>query len=73
MHFGDHAPPHFHAHYGEHEALVSIESPAVMRGHLPPRANELVVEWAGLHRAELEEAWHRAERQEAPERIAPLP
>ena len=26
MFYNDHAPPHFHAEYGEHEALIEIES-----------------------------------------------
>ena len=26
MYIHDHSPPHFHAVYGEHEALVGIES-----------------------------------------------
>ncbi len=26
MYYLDHAPPHFHAHYGEHELVVSIRN-----------------------------------------------
>ncbi len=72
MYFNDHGPPHFHALYGGHEALVEIDSLAVMQGQLPPRAHGLVVEWASLHQAELQEAWQRARRLEAPGKIAPL-
>jgi len=43
MYFDDHAPPHFHAFYGEYQALMNIETLAVLRGHLPPRAHGLVV------------------------------
>ena len=25
MYFADHWPPHFHAEYGEHEAVIGIE------------------------------------------------
>jgi len=25
MYFSDHWPPHFHAEYGEHEAVIGIE------------------------------------------------
>ena len=60
MYFGDHVPPHFHALYGGDEALVDIDSLAVVHGHLPPRAQGLVVEWASLRQAELREAWDRA-------------
>ena len=28
---GDHDPPHFHASYGEHEALIAIQSPIDLR------------------------------------------
>ena len=46
MYFADHAPPHFHAEYAEHEARIAIESLAVISGKLPPRAMGLVAEWA---------------------------
>ena len=72
MYFGDHAPPHFHAFYGKHEALIDINSLAVLAGKLPPRAMGLVAEWAALHRADLIEAWRRAENLESPGKIAPL-
>ena len=46
MYYGDHPPPHFHARYGDHEAVIGIDSLAALRGHLPPRASGLVAEWA---------------------------
>lgn len=52
MFFGDHAPPHFHAEYGEYHALVDIHTLTVIEGSLPPRALGVVVEWAALHRDE---------------------
>ena len=64
MYFDDHDPPHFHALYGGDEALVGIDSLAVLHGRLPPRAQGLVVEWASLRRAELREAWDLAKRLE---------
>ncbi|MEQ1747493.1 MAG: DUF4160 domain-containing protein [Saprospiraceae bacterium] len=30
----DHLPPHFHAFYGEHEALIDIKIGTVVRGDL---------------------------------------
>ena len=33
--FNDHEPPHFHAIYGDFEALLEIETLAVYRGKLP--------------------------------------
>ncbi len=44
--FGDHPPPHFHAIYGEHNALVDVESLEIIEGDLPSRAQKLVLEWA---------------------------
>ena len=46
MFFNDHEPPHFHAVYGEQEALIEIETLAIYRGYLPRRALALVLEWA---------------------------
>ena len=43
-HFACITTTHFHARYGEHEALIGIGSLAVLRGRLPPRARGLVVE-----------------------------
>jgi hypothetical protein len=68
----DHAPPHFHAEYGEHEALVTIETLEVLRGELPRRALALVLEWAAAHRNELRVDWNRARSGQTLERIAPL-
>ena len=73
MYFGDHSPPHFHAFYGGREALVSIDDLRVLAGSLPPRALGLVIEWAALHQEELRACWGRAESNEAPGRIDPLP
>ncbi len=38
MYVLDHAPPYFHAVYGEHEALIGIEDLATVRGRLPNMA-----------------------------------
>ena len=46
MFWDDHAPPHFHASYAEHEALIDIRTLAVIEGQLPRRAMTLVLEWA---------------------------
>jgi hypothetical protein len=60
MYYNDHWSPHFHAEYGEHEAVYQIETIEVLRGELPRRAHALVVEWTTLHRGELMENWDRA-------------
>jgi len=72
MYYHDHGPPHFDVRYSGQRALIAIETLAVLRGSLSPRALGLVTEWAALHRAELMEDWNlaRAEAQLNP--IAPL-
>jgi hypothetical protein len=72
MFYNDHLPPHFHAEYGEHEALIEIDTLAVYRGDLPRRALALVLEWSALHRAELTRDWELARSGRSPEPIAPL-
>lgn len=72
MYFDDHAPPHFHAMYGEEEAVIEIDNLAVLQGRLSQRAYRLVAEWAALHQKELREAWNRAKQLESPGKIAPL-
>ena len=43
MYFNDHEPAHFHAGYGEFEALIEIDTLAVLSGELPRRALALAV------------------------------
>ena len=49
MFYNDHAPPHFHARYGEQRAIIGIDSLTVLGGRLSPRVLGLVMEWASLH------------------------
>ena len=72
MYYDDHPPPHFHVRYGEHRAIIDIAALAVLFGDLPHRVRGLVVEWAGSHRAELEENWGRARAQAPLTPIRPL-
>jgi hypothetical protein len=73
MYFYDHEPPHFHAQYAEHHAVIAIDSGEVLVGGLPARALKLVAEWAELHRGELEADWAHAKDGGTPEAIDPLP
>lgn len=65
MYFDDHLPPHFHAEYGKHTALIHINTLAVVAGKLPPKALGLVVEWASQHQEELQQLWDSAQNMEA--------
>lgn len=73
MYFLDHEPPHFHARYAEHRAVIAIESGSLLVGDLPDRALRLVREWADLRRAELEADWARAREGHDLEPIDPMP
>lgn len=73
MFWNDHAPPHFHALYAEHEALIDIQTLQVIEGALPKRAMALVLEWAQEHRGELMEDWDLCARKQHPRKIPPLP
>ncbi len=73
MYWGDHAPPHFHALYGEFEALIDIATLDVQEGALPRRALAFVLEWAQIHQAELMENWEICKVRSMPNKIFPLP
>jgi hypothetical protein len=72
MYFNDHHPAHFHACYGDSEALIEIETLDVLRGELPRRALAMVLEWAVLHRQELRMAWMNARGGKPASAIEPL-
>jgi hypothetical protein len=68
---GAHATPHFHARYAGETASVDFAG-VVLAGSLPPRALNLVFEWAVLHQDELLTNWERARREEQLEPIDSL-
>jgi hypothetical protein len=72
MYFGDHSPPHFHARYGKHEALIAIGSTKVIRGALPRPQLALAVAWALLNHHALIKAWELAVNHKNPGKIPPL-
>jgi hypothetical protein len=72
MYYDDHNPPHFHAEYGEREALIEINTLALIAGNLPARAMGLVTEWATIHKDELLKDWEKVKNLEIPDKIEPL-
>jgi len=68
--FRDHPPTHFHAFYGEFEAIIEINSGRLQKGYLPNTALHLVNTWRLLHLEELQHDWDRA-RQRLP--LLPIP
>ena len=72
MYWREHAPPHFHAEYGEHEALIDIRALSLLEGKLPRRALQLVLDWAELHQAELLANWAQGQQHQPFAKIKPL-
>ena len=71
MLYDDHAPPHFHAEYGEYKVTVEINT-GVVQGRFPRRALKALLEWYELHRDDLLEDWVLAEQHQPLNRIPPL-
>ena len=61
MYFRDHAPPHFHAIYGDFDAVIEIATGDIIIGELPRRAEKLTMEWTLLHQDELTANWNAAQ------------
>ncbi|MBR4250688.1 MAG: DUF4160 domain-containing protein [Kiritimatiellae bacterium] len=64
----EHNPPHFHVTYGDFVGVVDIGTLEMTEGDLPPRALDLVREWATIHRDELLDVWENQTFR----KIAPL-
>jgi hypothetical protein len=71
MYWRDHAPPHFHAKYGDDEVTVDIQTGEV-NGTMSRRALAMVDEWRLLHIDELLEDWQLAAARQSLRRIDPL-
>lgn len=72
MYWDDHAPPHFHAFYGEYEVVINIKTLETIQGKIPRRALILILEWASLHREELLKDWNLCQQGQTPQKITPL-
>lgn len=66
----DHPPPHFHAQYAEHAALIEIDTLSAFRGFLPKPQYRRVVAWAETRRDALWSAWFACEAGLDPGKIA---
>ena len=71
MNFKDHAPPHFHAWYGEYKALITIDD-GIIKGEMPQRALKMIFEWLELHKIELLDDWDLAQKGGILKKIEPL-
>jgi hypothetical protein len=57
----EHQPPHFHAIYGEYNALFALDTLEMIEGDLPNRAMRLVKEWAERYQKDLQTMWDTQE------------
>ncbi len=55
MYWNDHAPPHFHALFAEHRAVIDIETLRVTGGSLPKPKLRAVL------KDSLNAAWHQTQ------------
>lgn len=72
LYHGDHNPPHFHASYGEFEAIIEISTGKVIQGKLPPKGKKLVEEWRKKNQKALSSAWTAAVSMKMPKKIRGL-
>ena len=68
---GQHNAPHFHAFYGEHEAVFGFDGD-IIAGRFPKKQSAFVRAWALLHEDDLEANWSLAVNGEDIFRIEPL-
>ncbi|KHE92183.1 MAG: DUF4160 domain-containing protein [Candidatus Scalindua rubra] len=71
MYYREHAPPHFHAEYGEYEITIEIRT-GIVSGKFPRRVLNAVLEWYVLHKDELLDNWEFAEKKIPLKKIEPL-
>ena len=67
-----HALPHLHAKYQDHEVVMSIPDGEVLDGDLPRSKMRLLLAWIELHKDELLADWELAASGEQPFKIEPL-
>lgn len=72
MFYNEHNPPHFHAYYNDFQAEISIETLEIIKGNLPNKVYNLVIEWAILHQKELLSDWELLRNDTQPKKTKPL-
>ena len=66
-----HKLPHFHAFYGDTEAVFSLEG-EIIAGEFPKKQAAFVKAWALIHEDDLKANWNLAINMEDTYRIEPL-
>lgn len=62
----EHGVPHFHAIYGEYNAVFNIQTLEMLEGDLPVRAKRLVTEWGAQYQQELLQMWNSNQFKQLP-------
>ena len=62
----EHGVPHFHAIYGEYNAVFDIQTLDMLEGDVPVRAQRLVREWGAQYQQELLRMWNSNEFKRLP-------
>ena len=57
IYFNEHVPPHFHAICGDDEAVIGIESLALVEGSLPAAKLKRALAWARDNQGLLRAKW----------------
>lgn len=60
MRYDEQMPPHFHVRYGEHRAIVALDTMRLIDGFLSPRVLGFICEWSAVHRHALIRNWWRS-------------
>ena len=68
---GQHNLPHFHAFYGDYEAVFGLDG-ELIAGKFPRKQSAFIKAWALLHEDELAANWKLAVNGEVIFRIEPL-
>jgi hypothetical protein len=55
----DHLPPHFHAFYGEYEALITIRDGSVIEGELPRKKMRETLAYLAENQSDLLEIFYQ--------------
>ena len=67
----EHNPKHFHAQYGEYDAVFNFDG-EILEGEFPPKQAKLVGAWAVLRKEDLEANWNLGFNGEQVKDISPL-
>ena len=72
MKYDNNASPCFNVNYSNYDAIFGINDLLIIKGEIPSRVFDLVIEWAKIHKNELLENWNMLEETGKYFEIKPL-